>query len=269
MATKASRRERRARLLGVVTLGAVVALSVTYLIAPRFSEPSQIMQSAVDELDRKILINEEVALLQGQEESIDKIVEDIEGTTEALPEPGRGDSDRELKSSIESLLNQIGLSNNALLTFSTPSRPSQWTAVNAPTEVYDPSKATGATAESGGDDIDLNAPMYQKSLLITVQGPQDRILQVVRRLPTLERAIVIDKFSINKKEEFSDPVLAVEARIFLMPSFESPLLEEEEGDSEIDEVDTPFGENAGSEQTDSDTDTDGTPVSDTDETSDQ
>lgn len=245
MAIKASRKERRARILGVVTLGAIVTLSVTYLIAPGFSEPSKIMQSAVDELDGKILANEEVALLQGQEESIDKVAEDVEKIAAALPDPSRVNSDRELKSSIETLLNQIGLSNNSLRTFSTPSRPSKWEAVSAPTQVYDVSEANGTSAESSGGDLDLNAPMYQKPLLITVQGPQDRLLQVLRRLSMLERAIVIDEFSIKKDEQFSDPILSVQARIFLMPSFESPLLEENQINGEdVGEVDTPFGEDA-------------------------
>lgn len=251
MAIKMSKKERRARILGVVTLGAVVALSVTYLIAPRFSEPSQIMQSAADELERKVLINEEIALLQGQEESIGKVVEEIGKTSDALPDPSAVDSDRELKADIEEMLNQIGLSNNALLTFSTPTRPSKWTAITNPVEVHDPSKATGAAAAADGGTVDLTAPMYQKSLLITVQGPQDRILQVLRRLPTLERAIVIDQFELLKEEQFSDPTLVIQARIFLMPSVDSPLLESED-DGTIDEVDTPFGDNASNNNSGSD-----------------
>jgi hypothetical protein len=240
MASKASKRERRARILGVVTLGAVIALSVSYLIAPRFSEPSRIMQSAVDELDRKVLINEDIALLQGQEESVDKVIEDIKETSAALPDPSSGSatSDRELKIAIEDMLSQIGLSTNTLKFFSTPVEPQQWTAISNPTGAYDPSQATGAAAESG-DGSGTTTQMFQKPLFVTVQGPQDRLLQVLRRITGLERAIVIDEFEIVKDDEFSDPSLVIQARIFLMPSVESPLLEEE--DETIDEVDTPFG----------------------------
>lgn len=234
---KASAKERRARILGVVTLGAIVAISVSYVIAPRFSEPAQTIQRATEELDKKILLNERAALLKGQENSLDSIVEELAQTSAALPNPSTG-ADAALKAEIEDMLRQIGLSPNSLVTFLTPNSSNNWVAVTNPALVYDPSKVGSVSAEGSSSS---GITMYQKPLVIEVQGPEDRLVQVARRISGLTRAVAVDSLVITGTSNLASPTLTVQARIFLMPAVESELVDASEDDGEITEVDTPFG----------------------------
>ena len=65
--TKAGRKERSARILSFLVLGALVATSTSYLIAPRFQTPVGIVEEANTSLGNKILVNERISLLTAQE----------------------------------------------------------------------------------------------------------------------------------------------------------------------------------------------------------
>lgn len=228
----ASKKERRARILGILTLGAITALAVTYVIAPRFSDPASKIQSAAAEVDKKILINERIALLKSQESTVQKVIDDLAATNIALPEPS-ATADSALKTEIEEMLREVGLSSNSLVAFDTPQQSSAWTAVTNPTLVYDSKKAVAPSTNGEAAAV----TMFQKPLFFAVQGPTDRLVQVVRRLGLLDRAMVVDSFTIEEGREFESPQLNIDARIFLMPSVDSPLLDDID-DGTIDEVDT-------------------------------
>lgn len=228
----ASKKERRARILGILTLGAITTLAVTYIIAPRFNEPAAQIQAASAEVDKKILTNERIALLKNQESTVQKVIDDLAATNVALPEPS-ATADSALKTEIEEMLREIGLSSNSLIAFDTPQQSSAWAAVTNPNFVYDSKKAVAPT----GNGEALDVTMFQKPLFFAVQGPTDRLVQVVRRIETLDRAVVVDSFTIEEGREFESPTLNIDARIFLMSGVDSPLLDTAD-DGTIDEVDT-------------------------------
>lgn len=220
--TKAAKKERNARILGALILGAMTVSATSYIIAPRFQEPIVLLDEANSSLGAKIVINERISLLNAQSSR--------QGLAKAelLEMQNRFPSATEM-ASLEQAINEAILA--AGLT------PSSLTQLVFETEFIGAADANlvsdpKAPSSPSGED----AKIYAKKFSITVVGAPANLASLVANLTNLNRVIVLDQISINNDPQLGLNILSIEARTFIMPN----ALENETEAVDLEEVNSIF-----------------------------
>ncbi len=220
--TKAAKKERNARILGALILGAMTVSATSYIIAPRFQEPIVLLDEANSSLGAKIVINERISLLNAQSSR--------QGLAKAelLEMQNRFPSATEM-ASLEQAINEAILA--AGLT------PSSLTQLVFETEFIGAADATlvsdpKAPSSPSGED----AKIYAKKFSLTVVGAPANLASLVANLTNLSRVIVLDQISINNDPQLGLNILSIEARTFIMPN----ALENETEAVDLEEVNSIF-----------------------------
>jgi Tfp pilus assembly protein PilO len=220
--TKAAKKERNARILGALILGAMTVSATSYIIAPRFQEPIVLLDEANSSLGAKIVINERISLLNAQSSR--------QGLAKAelLEMQNRFPSATEM-ASLEQAINEAILA--AGLT------PSSLTQLVFETEFIGAADANlvsdpKAPSSPSGED----AKIYAKKFSITVVGAPANLASLVANLTNLNRVIVLDRISINNDPQLGLNILSIEARTFIMPN----ALENETEAVDLEEVNSIF-----------------------------
>jgi Tfp pilus assembly protein PilO len=209
--TRTGKKERNARLLGVLVLGAIISLSTTYLLAPRFQEPTQIAEEANINLGTKILINERLSLLSVQEGKRGVARAELLDLQAQFPRETEVTS---LEQSINVAIGSVGMTQNALTALSFQN---EFIAISNPNGAIDPNAAGAAPVQEDENGLP-QASMYSKAFEMTVIGDSDSLNSLVNELLNLERVIVIDSLSIAYNAKSNSSQLSIKARTFLMPN---------------------------------------------------
>jgi Tfp pilus assembly protein PilO len=209
--TRTGKKERNARLLGVLVLGAIISLSTTYLLAPRFQEPIRIADEVNANLGTKILINERLSLLSAQENKLGIARAELLDLQAQFPRETEVTS---LEQSINSAIKSVGLTTNALTALSFQN---EFIAISNPNGAINPNAAAAAPAKEGENGLP-QASMYSKAFEMTVIGGSNSLNSLVNELLNLERVIVIDSLSIVYSAQSNLSQLSIKARTFLMPN---------------------------------------------------
>lgn len=210
--TKAGRKERSARILSFLVLGALVATSTSYLIAPRFQTPVGIVEEANTSLGNKILVNERISLLTAQESRQGLAKAELLEMQEKFP------SNTEvvtLEQAINTAITAAGLTPSALknLVFET-----EFVPVPNPLFAINPSAPPAAPAEGDTNtQTEGTVKMYAKSFSLSLVGSPLNLADFLNNLSQLKRTVVIDKFDITVDSAQGLNVLTITGRTFLMP----------------------------------------------------
>jgi Tfp pilus assembly protein PilO len=227
--TKAAKKERNARILGALILGALTVSATSYLIAPRFQDPVVLLDEANSSLGTKIIINERISLLNAQQSRQGLAKAELLDMQNRFPSATEMAS---LEQSINQAIIAAGLTPSALtqLVFET-----EFIGAADPNLVSDPKSPS---APSGED-----AKIYAKKFTLTVVGSPLNLAALVSNLATLNRVIVLDKVSINNDPQLGLNILNIEARTFIMPN----ALDSEAEAVNLEEVNSIFGGQEGEE----------------------
>lgn len=216
--TRTGKKERNERLLGVLILGAIISLSTTYLLAPRFQEPVRVAEEANSSLGSKILINESLSLLSAQQEKQGLAKEELMELQKKFP---RETEVSTLEQAINFAIGEVGLTSNALqtLTFQT-----EFVPIANPRGAVDPAVAGGVEAPAEGTEGNPlpQASMYSKAFDMTIAGNSRSLVLLVDKLLNMERVIVIDSMNISFDPQNNISLLTIRARAFLMPNTIDP-----------------------------------------------
>jgi Tfp pilus assembly protein PilO len=209
--TRTAKKERNARLLGVLALGAIVVLTTTYLLAPRFQEPIRVAEEASNSLGSKILINERVSLLSAQEAKQGGATAELLELQKKFP---RDPEVVSLELAINNAIIEVGLSPNALRSLSFQS---EFIPILDPLSAINPKSSQPAPAGDGTTQPP-QASMYSKSLELSVVGNAASLTLLVDKIIKLERIVVIDTISISFNNQDNTSELKIQGRTFLMPN---------------------------------------------------
>lgn len=227
--TKAAKKERNARILGVLILGAIAASATSYLIAPRFQEPVVLLDEANSSLGAKIIINERISLLNAQQSRQGLAKAELLDMQKRFPNATGMES---LEQAINDAIISAGLTPSALtqLVFET-----EFVGAADPNLVSDPKTPS---APSGED-----AKIYAKKFSLTVVGSPANLTALVANLTNLNRVVVLDEVSINNDPQLGLNILNIEARTFIMPN----ALDNETEAVDLEEVNSIFNNPEGEE----------------------
>lgn len=230
--TKAGRKERSARILSFLVLGALVATSTSYLIAPRFQTPVGIVEEANTSLGNKILVNERISLLTAQESRQGLAKAELLEMQEKFPSSTEVVS---LEQAINTAIAEAGLTPSALrtLVFET-----EFVPVPNPLLAINPSAPASVPAE-GGENAPSNessVKMYAKSFSLSLVGSPLNLARFLNNLTQLKRVVIIDKFDITVDSAEGLNILTITGRTFLMPD----ALESETDAVDLEEVNNIF-----------------------------
>lgn len=202
--TVAAKKERNARILSFLILGALVASATSYVIAPRFQEPVVIADSANSGLGTKIIINERLSLLSAQEASSDIAKANLLELQTKFPSSTETAS---LEQAINNAVLEVGLSPDAFIDIIIQQ---EFVSISDPLRAIDPRILP---VEEGKEPI-----MYNKAFTVVFEGDPVRLIALLDALSNLERVIVIDKFLLASEPKSGVTTLTVDARTFLMPN---------------------------------------------------
>jgi Tfp pilus assembly protein PilO len=239
--TKAGRKERSARILSFLVLGALVATSTSYLIAPRFQTPVGIVEEANTSLGNKILVNERISLLTAQESRQGLAKAELLEMQEKFPSNTEVVS---LEQAINTAISAAGLTPSALktLVFETEFVPvaDPLSAINPSAPVKTPAEGETATTE------EQPIKMYAKGFSLSLIGSPLNLASFIDNLTQLKRVVIIDKFDITVDSAEGLNVLTITGRTFLMPdalASETDAVDLEEVNNIFDGEEAPAEEN--------------------------
>lgn len=234
--TVAAKKERNARILSFLVLGALVASVTSYVITPRFQEPVVIADSANTALGTKIIINERLSLLSAQESSSDIAKATLLKLQAQFPSNTETAS---LEQAINNAVLEVGLSSDAFVDIIIQQ---EFISIAEPLRAIDPKVAP---VEDGKEPL-----MYNKPFTVMFEGDAARLIALLDALTNLERIIVIDKFLLASDSRSGMSTLTIDGRTFLMPNAfdsETQAVDLEEVDS-LTDTDEPSEETENSSE---------------------
>ncbi len=202
--TVAAKKERNARILSFLVLGALVASATSYVIAPRFQEPVAIADAANSSLGNKILINERLSLLSAQEASSDIAKANLLELQTQFPSNTETAS---FEQAINEAILSVGLSPDAFLDITIQQ---EFVSIADPKLAIDPK--TPPVAEG------TEPSMYHKPFTVMFAGDPGRLIALLDAIVNLDRVVVVDKFLLDFDEREGVTIMTVDGRIFLMPN---------------------------------------------------
>lgn len=202
--TKSAKKERNARILAVLILGAITASITSYIIAPRFQEPIVIIDDASSSLGSKIIINERISLLSAQQSRQGTAKAELLETQKRFPSATEMDT---LEQAINEAILEAGL---------TPSALTQLVFENEFIGISDPSLAINPKTPSAPNGEE--AKIYSKKFYMEVVGSPSNLTALVANLTSLNRVIVLDEIAISVDPRLGLSILTIDARTFLMPT---------------------------------------------------